>query len=270
MFLPENIDLSVSEKYVLNVRIKPDGFSFSIYDPKDISCYTYKETVFSNEGSLENNIQRIIFDYNFLTNNFKKTNVIWVSSKYELVPLAYFDRQKIVELFGFTHNEQISHVLLNEKKVQENELIFDMEESIYLFLRRSLCDPQFFHHSGLLINYFEKKRQVNKVNSMFVHTHDYFTDIFCFNNKSRVVYARTYVNEKEDDMIYFILNIWKSCNFRQLVDQLYVYGDFPSERMESLLDEYINNIHYLGDIEQLSDFGERTNKSPLDISILSA
>jgi len=269
MFLPDNIDLGKSEKYVLNMRIKPDGFSFSIHDPKDKNVYSYLETIFSNETSLSNNIQRIVFDYNFLTNNFNRTNVVIVSPRYELIPTPFYEKQKVEEMFGFTHNNDVSHILTNPQRVLDNELIFDMDESIYLFLYRSLYAPHFYHHSGLLMNYFSKKRTGVRGRVMFIYFHDYFTDVICFGEDERLIHAHTYQKETESNLIYYILSTWQNCGFDQMIDHLFIYGYLPGNDLKNILKDYVSNINDVGNFEQIQDFGEKTQKTPLDISTLS-
>ena len=63
---------------------------FSISDPETKENYCLRETSFSMSDNLLANIQRIIFDFNFLTQEFKQTNVIFVSSSYDLIPARYF------------------------------------------------------------------------------------------------------------------------------------------------------------------------------------
>ena len=73
MFLPENIDLAHSENYNLSIRLTPDGFSFSIYNPSDPSIFYFQETGLSCKLSFIDNIKKVIFDLGFFSQAFNKT-----------------------------------------------------------------------------------------------------------------------------------------------------------------------------------------------------
>ncbi|NDW18021.1 DUF3822 family protein [Dysgonomonas sp. 216] len=268
MFLPDNIDLRTPEKYVLNIRVKANGFSFSIHEPGVDDGYCYLETSFAKETSLSNNIQRIIFDHNFLTSNFKQTNVIFVSQRYELIPIPFYEKSKVVDMYNFTHHKDVMHILTNEKPVQNNQLVFDIEEPVYLFLYRSLSAPVFYHHSALLMNYFDGKKAKDAGN-MFICFHGDFTDIVCFSKKGGILLGHTYKAETEQDLIYYILNIWKNCGFDQLRDKLFIYGYTSNNEIRNVLREYVDDVNDVGNFEQISEFGQRSIDAPLDIAILS-
>ena len=93
---------------------------------------------------LKSNIQRIIFDFNFLTQEFKQTNVIFVSSSYDLIPARYFDLKDKEHLYNFTHVEKASHLSTGFIKNQDVTTLFNLNKDIFDFLSRSLWAPHFF------------------------------------------------------------------------------------------------------------------------------
>ena len=265
MFLPENIDLSKAERYTLTIRIKSDGFSFLIQDVEDIDSFTYQETAFSNDVPLVKNIQRIIFDLNFLTDNFRKVNVISVSPKYEIVPAQFYESKNSRDLYNFTHTNKQAQIQTCAKKQTGLETIFEMEDEIYSFLIRSLFNPLFYHHSSLGASFYAKKMQGEKEkNALFLNFHDQYVDLVCFDSNRQIMHMQTYLKEHEKNLVYFILNIWEKCKFDQQSDFMFIYGQPAGNNIENLLREYIRNIKN----EDLSNFGEKAKTIPLDVLIL--
>lgn len=265
MFLPDYIDLGNVQKYSLTIRVKSDGFSFLIQDIHKRDIYTYQETTFQENSSLLNNIQRIIFDLNFLTDNFSRVIVVVVSSNYELIPNLFFDEKSFANFYKFTHNSKTEHVLVSEQPLPECHSVFGLDNEVYLFLMRSLYAPVFYHHSSLLIDYFSSKINEDKKNSMFVNFHNDITDLICFNHSSVILHSHTFINENEADLSYYILNIWEKCKFDQLSDLLLIYGYPPGNGVETTLGKYIKEVKNIGLIDQLTDFGEKAQSVPLDV-----
>lgn len=272
MFLPNNIDLGKSEKYILTIRITPNGLAFSIHEPCMGGNYCYRETAFSNESDRLSNIQRIIFDYNFLTHVFKQTNVVFVSKEYDIVPQYLFEKNKKEALYNFTHHKQVEQVLICSDPIQKNSVLFNADKEIYKFLMRSLYNPTFFHHSNLLMRYVEgKNRMTGKHSKMYLHFHNEFVDLFCYDDESDLLHAITYENESKHNLIYFILNMWDKCKFDQNLDYLYILEDFAGsdKQVVPFLRDYIKQIETLGIPSEAEFMGEDARQTPLDLLILA-
>lgn len=268
MFLPESIDLGQSDRYVLSIRITSYSFMFSISDPETKENYCLRETSFSMSDNLLANIQRIIFDFNFLTQEFKQTNVIFVSSSYDLIPARYFDLKDKEHLYNFTHVEKASHLSTGFIKNQDVTTLFNLNKDIFDFLSRSLWAPHFFHHTNLLINYFEDKNKLTgNASRMYLNFHDNFLDIICFTGP-KLIHSLTYTNEQITNQLYYILKLWEQCRFSQLDDYLFIVGN-PDLQLVKLLQQYIKNIEQQNIPSEIFLWNEDAQKAPLDLLTLS-
>jgi hypothetical protein len=273
MFLPDIIDLKKPEKYVLSIRIKPDGCAFLIRDPNDAKAFCFHETGFSNDTSLLNNVRRIILDdddYKFLTDAFKQTNVVIASVDYELMPDMVKDKQQLRKFYRFTHDRDNMQALVGENPLAGCNLVFGVDDELHSLLKRSIYNPKFYHHNGLQLQYFKKKTDALRANVMFVHFHENFVDLNCFDADSNILYAHTYYNEYHLNIVFHILSVWEKLGFNQMEHHLVVSGYYPDNRMETMLKEYIKLVKSDGLFEQLVDFGEKAQNIPLDLLILSA
>lgn len=271
MFLPENIDLSQPENYTLTVRIKPDGWSFAIKENNLGGGYCYRENSFSKDTNVLSNIQRMIFDFNFLSQNFHRTDIIFVSNEYEFVPEYLFEKKKTIDLYNLSHNKKTNRILLSHEKRLLNFLLFSVENEIYQFLSRSLFNPSFWHHTDLILNYVSKKNQTkNDTAKMYLNFHDNFVDIYCFDKQSNFLHAITYYNESAPNIIYHILNIWDKCKFDQNRDFLFFITpeSEKDKKVQETIKDYIKNIERIGLPSEIDFFGEDGHITPLDVITL--
>lgn len=268
MFLPESIDLEHSEKYILSIRIKSNGFMFSITDPENVKNFCLRETTFSSEDNLLSNVQRIIFELNFLTQEFKQTNVVFVSKDYDLVPASYFDKKEAKDLYNYTHFDKVDYTMSGLIDSQDAVVGYRVDKDMVDFLSRSLFTPNYFHHSNLLINWIDKKTKFLKSKSkMFVSFHENVMDVFCF-SESKLIHSLSYENENPANQVYFLLKLWEQCGFDQQENILYILGDVD-RLVIARAQLYINRIENLTWSGEISSWSDDAKKTPLDLLILS-
>lgn len=268
MFLPEHIDLAQSEKYILSIRIKTDGFMFSISEEGKGNTYCLRETSFSSEISLFENIKKIVFELSFLTQQYKSTNVIFVSSDYDLVPNPYYQENEKEHLYNFVHSESGEFILSCTNRRQNSVTLYSIEKDIHDFLCRSLYNPQFFHHSSLLVRMFENKENTFNISSkMYLYFHEEMMDVLCF-SQSRLTHCLSYNKQHPANQVYYVLKIWECCQMDQLKDIIYIAGT-PSKYLESTLQEYIKNIEKTGAPSETFLWSEDAQNAPLDLLELS-
>lgn len=268
MFLPESIDLGHSEKYVLSIRIKPNGFMFSIADPDNRKNYCLRETTFSDDGNLLENVQRVVFELSFLTQEYKQTNVVIVSGDYDLIPASYFDRKKKEYLFNYTHFDKSDYILSGLIDMQDVIMLYTIGEDLHHFLSRNLWNPVFFHHANLLIDLFSGKSKMKVSRSkMYLNFHDDLMDVFCFSG-TRLVHSLTYEGESADNQAYYVLKLWERFGFDQMQDYIYIAGRDDAPVM-SRLQLYISNIERVDPLSEIYLWNEDAQRAPLDLLTLS-
>lgn len=245
MFLPENIDLAYSEKYVLSIRLAPNGFSFFIHCPTDASVFHYQETSFGNKLSYEENIQKLVFDFNFFTQPFRETRVTVVTPDYTLVPDAFFDKKRANDFFDFNFHEKNGCVLSNALSEGEYHLVFSMDEQLHSFLSRSLWNPSFQHFTSRLLPFFKAYKAGTSDKRCFLYFHDSFFTIMVFSGEN-LLSANTFELTSQQDALYFIASVWEKLLLDQTVHPLYVCGNVSQQKntMETLkkLVKYVEKV----------------------------
>jgi len=244
MQLPENINIEFPERYILTIRITPIKLAFGLYEPDKEEIIYYNEITFSIDDSV-NSIHQAIYDSDFLTLPYQKTNVIYVSDDYELAPQYLIQKDKKEILYNFTHQSPAKQILYCEEIIQEIVTVFNVEEEFYKFLSRNLFNVEFMHHTNIMMQYIEKcNKNRNSYSKMYLHFHEKFVDIFCYNSTSQLQHAITIRDENKHNTAYHILNIWDKCGFDQINDYLYILGSQSDINLfiGSVIKDYIKNM----------------------------
>ena len=247
MFLPENIDFANSEKYVMTIRLAGDGFAFTVHCPTDKNIFCYRETKFSNKLSYLENIQKIIFDYNFFTQIFKKTVVIQVIDRYTIIPDEYYEKKRVEQIYYFNtlQKEEKLIILDNAIKDIKSHILFEMSEDLHDFLMRNLLNPIFEIHVADMIPFLSHYSKEETSKCCFVHFHNPLIDIFTYSD-GKLLTANTVRNENIHDAMYLIASSWEKMEFDQLKDKLFITGEL-SEHQTTIetLRRLIKNIEIL-------------------------
>lgn len=268
MFLPARIDLENTEKYKLSIRIGSRKFMFSLSKGNEGKNFCFRETSFesTNESLLER-LQRIIYELNFLTQQFEETNVIFASHCYQLIPSLFFNKKQKKELFNFSEVGE-SYILASELPKYESMILSGIDADVYGFMKRSLYNPHFYNQSELLINYFEgNKKSVSLHARMYVELTDSLLNILCFRGKT-MLYTVSYEDLLSSEQLYFILKIWESLGLDQLQDQLFI-SDTIEQSVTLVLKQYIKNIEKINLPSEVYLWHTDALKAPLDLLSLS-
>lgn len=259
MFLPENIDLAQSEKYILSIRLMPDGFSFCIFSPSDQSVFHYQEKAFSKNLSLIENIKKTFFEVNFFSQPFQKARVTIVSPRYTIVPDTYFEKKKAKDIFEFNIHGGSGKVLSNYIAEGACHVLFDLDEEVYSFLCRNLWNPSFFSYKAFLLPFFANYQAGNGWKRCFVNFHDEMISVTCFSG-AKLLSANTYTDKDKYDALFNIVNIWEKQSLDQNSDLLILSGNLPDYK-ESIdtLKKLIKNV------EPLKLISENKGYIPTDV-----
>lgn len=270
MFFPDTIDLSESEKYILAIRLEAGNFSFAIYQPGKKDAYAFRGTSFKSDTSYLQQVKRTIFDLNFLTQAFRRTWVEIVSPRYTVVPTLLFDSKEKDNYLDKTLSGKPGQVLCEAIGFDnDKQLVFDMDKEVYEFLSRNLFSPVFTHHVSPLQRFFNLN---NGRIELFSRMHLYFSgdqvDLFVTRNGETQT-MQSFTNTSEQDLLYYVINVWKSLDMNQLEDRLFLSGDSSKyPKLTQLLSKYIQYVEQKGAPSEAFLLGDDAVKTPIDLLAL--
>jgi hypothetical protein len=238
--IPENIDLSRPEQYILTIEPHPERFAFSLCNPLKEGDYFYSLFSDNLQSGAFNSFKDVFFDNDFFTLPFRKVFVINHSPVYTYIPTLLFEEKDKKEYMQFLFSENTGKVLCQTVQKPELTILHEMPEEEHAFFRRIFVGCQIIHHTIPLLSYFQDIDEgFVDVNRMIIHKRGGEMDILCFLNDNLLL-CNHFNCKQPDEAVYYSLFIWKQLKFDQLRDFVYIVGDEPD--LEELLGNYVRNV----------------------------
>lgn len=266
---PDTLTADNSGKYIMSIRLRSDGLSFSGYSPSESESFFYRNIEFDRTKPYISSLKEFFFEHEFLTYSYKRTNLVYVSSQYTVVPGEVFTEKQAADLLSFAFFAPEDKCLHNPLTREAAEVVFGMEEEVYEFCSRSLIHPAFVHHVTPQLVLWKQQSRALIPRQMYVVIHRKMMDVVCF-AQGNLLFVNTFGYDKPDDILYYILYVWKQVGMDQEKDQLHMYGGVSLRN--SMTATLRNYIQYISPAEIPSDaylLGAEVVQAPLDLIALS-
>ena len=244
--LSDKLTADHSENYIMSIRLRSGGLSFSAYSPSVNESFFYRDVEFDRTRPYVSSLKECFFENDFLTWFYKQVNVVCVTSQYTLVPASVFQEKQKAGLLAFTFSSPEGRCLSNELKDEPAELVFGVDEDVYEFCSRSLVNPRFVHHVGPLLSLWKKQSRARLPRQLYVVLHRRRMDVACY-AQGNLLFVNSFEYEHTDDILYYILYVWKQVGMDQQKDQLRLFGDVPLRN--DITNTLRNYLQYIDPLE---------------------
>jgi len=194
---------------ILSMQMSMHGVLISVYDDeknKFIGLESFRLVGLKNENQVAGELDSLIKEREWLTDTFKKINIIYLDPITTLIPQALFEEKNKELYLNFNQitdgNTSVNFNLLKNAAAVN---VFRIPKSVEVKIKTLWPDTKFFHPSSvfiesLLINY--KNKTTNK--KLFVQVnHDYFEVVYLKDGK--LSFHNTFKFRSKEDFIYFLL-----------------------------------------------------------------
>lgn len=267
--IPDTLNANSSEKYIMSIRLRPDGLSFSAYNPLETGSFFYRDKIFERNVSFMDNLKDFFFENEVLSYPFKQTYILCEEVPYTLIPKEVSQEHTTLEFLKFNFTSFTGRGISNTLKELPIEIIFGVEEELYEFCCRSLLDPHFIHSITPLLTYWRKVNTLSSRKQMFIYLYNQHVDIVCL-EEGRLLFANTFKFKHINDILYYILYVWKQLEMDQEEDQLRVAGESDIRtKIIKILHNYIRSVTISEAPSEVYLWGTEAIQAPLDLLILS-
>ena len=243
----QTVDFSKSEQYTLSIRINTDGFSFSIFNPLADNPYTFFDLEIDKNKSLIANFKEKVINYPFLSQLYKRVNILIGDTKSALHPSALFEPDMKEELYFYGQKLLNTHaqVLYNNIESSKQTVIFSVNKSLYKFINEHFTSPRFYSQVTPLLAYFTLKSKEGNTQKLFVQLQNDSIQLYAF-NKGKLFLTNSFSTSEISNQVYYVLYIWKQLNLNQEKDELFLSGSIDEKKeLIELLKKYIKIIHLI-------------------------
>jgi len=252
-FIRENFDINSISKSILSIQVSLDGFSFVISPSENQQKpdYIYINRLDSNSGNLFYALSSFT---GFDSREFYAIRIIVHISTFALVPEEFFDLKDMKAYLSLNHLPRINRKNLSNNISSAGAIsVFSMEEDLHKLLKNKFPGADFCHSSLPLCTMALNK----KVDACFIQVYEKSMELAIVKNQ-KLVHYNIYDLQGENDIVYFILNAYKSADLNMLTSPLFIAGVLPKKsETVSIAKKYIKDIRfYMSDYVILSDEGE--------------
>ncbi|MDL2256087.1 DUF3822 family protein [Parabacteroides sp. OttesenSCG-928-G06] len=270
--VPDTLTVNNSDKYIMSIRLQPDGLSFSGYIPFTPGSFFFRRVELNRSLSYSEALKEFFFAHDFLTWTYKKVRIVVDTPQYTPVPDAVFiEKQKENFLdFNFSHPE--NKCLYDKIEDEGMVIVYGINNETYEFCARSFIDPLFIHSASTLFPYWKRQSVVSPDGKMYAVLSPKRIDIFCY-QPDKVTFINSFTIDSPEDIIYYILYVWRSTGMDQHKDLLFLYGEGEEGDQKGNIIETISKYLRHAEIGAIpSDaylLGEEIIHTPMDLVALS-
>lgn len=225
----------------LSIRISTDGFCFCSYIPSDPESVEYFQYQADDSISLAANLARAIEECTF-TGNGEITGIkaIIETGEFTILPAEHDEKQEYTAYYRccFPKSGEGTEIIANRLPAQSSTIIFPVEKEVHNLLQK-VGDVSYFTPPSILMGYisrapFEEKRY------MLSYIHNERMLILSVND-GKIELANSFTASDNQDLLFYMLSIWKELGFSQTDDTLYLCGDKQVEEMQLVISRFIKN-----------------------------
>lgn len=249
--IDENCNLENSKNYILSIRCKPNGFSFSVLDDvqkKFIALESYylqktdtKPGFFGN--SYIESIHALFEKNNLLKAFFKSVIIIIDNHNSTLIPAEFFSEAIKENYLKFANGTFTDEIVESDNINELNTYnVFAFNKSLKDKLINYFPSASFIHHSTLLLKNLLADNSGQKV---YINVGDLKFDLIVLNNKNLEFY-NSFVYESSEDFIYYVLFAIKQLNLNPENLNLVILGEIEKDSaVYKISYKYIRNIEFV-------------------------
>lgn len=231
----------------MSIRLCTDGFSFCIYDITTDSIVNELNIETDATLSLTANLRKLFKSNDFVNHAFDAVHIISTGKRFTMLPTELYNDSDKEELFYYNLSHKENEIILQNDAVTDDLLfLFGMDRAAHHLLSEHYPNITFHLQPALLHNYFRKEKYLESCNRMYLSFRTNAIDIYAYDERHKPLLINAFATGIIEDQLYYLLNIWKTLNFDQENDILYIYGEIEEkERMLNLLNKYIKRISFI-------------------------
>ncbi len=270
MILPENMDLSNSERYILSFDINEENYSFSLYNPVEDGSFFFHEITKKNHTDAFSAFKDFFYENDFCLLPYRKVFILNNTPDFTFVPNSVFDEKNKTDFLEFNVSENKGKLLLQMLRRPELTILHNMRDNVHDFFVRSFTNPKFIHHLSPLLSYFQERSKMGNANKLIINLNEKKLDIICYSPAGDLILGNNFEYNHLNDAAYYILFTWKQLNLNQSKDFMYIAGKNPSKNnLMEQMQKYIYNVIPVN-ISQSGHFeGVDTQNIPFELLALT-
>lgn len=246
-FVDETLDLNRAHSYRLSIQFSLNGFSFSILDLIRGKYVALKHANLEKEGTYDQKrgkIQKIINSDPCLQTDYNKVTSLIVSPKSVLIPSSYFKQKNLIQYYKFNYDlQELEEIHFNYIQGIEAYNIFTLPNPISNLITGQFSKIHFYHQALPIIDYYILNSNSEHTYSVLAISEE-FIDIAVIKGSNLHLY-NSYHWATYEDVVYYLLYVYKQLNLNVTENEVYVTGDLESKKeLKKMINQYLKKVHF--------------------------
>jgi hypothetical protein len=238
-----------SQYYGLSIQCAPDGFSFTIFDPRNkkflgIGHYDFQYA--SNFHLLNNTLSGLIPQIDLLDRQYESVRIIFETHKSSLVPNAFFDPENMPACISLHHRTAPGEILQSDYlPILDSRNIWLMPENVLNTLRAFFPMAALHNHGSVLIeSLLALNKNRDEGHGVFVYVRKNMFDIVVLNG-NKLLFFNSFRYQAKEDFIYFLIYVLEQLEINPESVQLTFLGEIVKlSTIYDITHKYVRNVAF--------------------------
>lgn len=229
----------------LSIRISTDGFCFCGYIPtypESLQYHTYETDA---TRSLAANFSSAVEEVPFIKKGEKYTvKAIIECNEYTCLPVEYDNKQDYRQYYRlcFPKSGSDMEIVANRLNAQGFSVIFPVEKNLYEAMQE-IGEVTFYTPASIMAGFmYSHDTEEEKCMLAYIQNRQ---AMFLSVKEKKIELINSFKSGNGQDILFYMLSIWKEQGFSQSEDTLYLCGDRSIEELLLVTGKFIKNIKRL-------------------------
>lgn len=234
-----------NQAYSLSIRFHTDGFSFYCYNPHSIPAIESESFIYPDGSKHADTFSEALQTSVLCQKEYTMVQVLLTGESIQ-VPLQIFKKEEANALFSLAYPQasanKIFYNILPSLEIAE---VFCIERGIENILMSRYPSVRVYHIHTMLLEKLVLNAEPG-TERLYAYFHDNKMFVFSYNGQ-QLLYANTFIAKECDNIVYYILSVWKELERQAATDKCLFLGN------STLMPDVIKNIRkYIRNVEWLS------------------
>lgn len=233
--------MTTDNRQRLIIRVSRACLAFSAIDADEV---VYQRYPLKSSISLAANMREALRTMPMLQKNYYRV-VAMVDSPVMMTPTDLYQKSEEEELYRYTFTGHEQHAVMHAVVPDLNAVaVF----SIHKDLRTVLCDR--FGESVIFLpiamsvwRHAYQKSFTGPRQKLYGYVHDHHMEVFAFGQNRFKFYNSYPVGNEMNDLLYFLLSVWKLLGMNPREDELHLNGELPDkDQLTEEIRKYVKRV----------------------------
>lgn len=247
-FRDNAFDPSASERYCLVLQVDRERLTLAVLDNISNDFLAFESWFFKkavSDAQMAEQIERLCTDHEWLTNGFKRTDVIVTSEKFTFVPAAMFDSSAAREYLAFnvplTDTDSVRNDVLRQA---DSRNIYAIDRKLENALLKISKDIRIRHHLTPLIEKVLSSGKNITEKRMHAHVRQGQFDVIIADD-GKLLLGNVYTYQSPEDFIYFLLFAAEQLKLNPEKFSLEISGEVETgSALMAIAKKYVRHVHF--------------------------